>query len=218
EARRLAPDVITMDVQMPVLDGLEATREIMTVAPTPIIVVSSAANQDSVSLSLDATAAGALMVLPKPDGPGGRDSEDFEAQRRLLVSMVRAMSQVKVVRRWAPRHGSIQQLPLGFPMSRRPERVSAILIGCSTGGPAALRELFSHLPPGFPVPIVVVQHIARGFVKGLATWLESGSHFRVRVARAGDALRAGTVLLAPDNLHTGLGRNGRIQLSDTPAI
>ncbi len=216
EAQRLRPDLITMDVNMPVLDGLAATKEIMTVAPTPIIVVSSAANQSSVDLSLDAMAAGALMVLPKPDGPAG---SDFESEREQLVNMARAMSQVKVVRRW-PQRTSAAALAGGSarPVRQKGDRPCMVLIGCSTGGPAALRELFSVLPASFPLPVAVVQHIARGFVGGLARWLDSGSQLRVRVARDGDVLKAGTVYLAPDDRHLEIGRDGRVHLASSMPV
>ena len=96
-AERLEPDLITMDVHMPELDGLQATERIMLRSPRPIIIVSSQARDADVSLSLDATRAGALLVLPKPEGPG---SGHFESDQRQLVAMVKALSHVKVVRRW----------------------------------------------------------------------------------------------------------------------
>ena len=110
-AERLLPDLITMDVHMPEMDGLEATKQIMVRSPRPIIIVSSTARSDEVRLSLDATRAGALIVLPKPEGP---NTPGFAADRRQLVSMVRAMSEVKVVRR----HGSVAPFAADTPPSR----------------------------------------------------------------------------------------------------
>ncbi len=207
-AERLRPDLITMDVHMPELDGLEATERIMASAPCPILIVSSKARESDISLSLDATRAGALLVLPKPEGPF---SPRFEGEKRHLVSMVKALSRVKVVRRRGsndrngpPRTG--RQDPSTFEKDRttptRP-RVAATLvaIGSSTGGPAALRDIVLELPHNFRAPILVVQHIARGFVNGLVKWLGDGAGVQVKVASDGEIARAGTMYIAGDDRH-----------------
>ena len=208
-AERLTPDLITMDVQMPEMDGLEATKQIMVRSPRPIIIVSSTVRSGEVELSLEATRAGALMVLPKPEGP---TSPAFAADRRQLVTMVRAMSQVKVVRR----HGSLAAGPLATPASRpaytAPPRAPAlagsapvrlVAIGASTGGPAAIRTILADLPRDFSVPILVVQHIARGFTAGLAHWLAGDTALRVKLAELGERAKPGTVYIAPDDRHIG---------------
>ncbi len=205
-AQRLMPDLITMDVHMPEMDGLEATKQIMSRSPCPIIIVSSAARSDEVALSLEATRAGALMVLPKPEGPS---SPGFAADSRQLVSMVRAMSQVKVVRRHAvsppftaqPTPPSRPAYALGVSGVKTAVRVVAI--GASTGGPAALRTVLSDLPAGFPVPILIVQHIANGFTQGLAQWLGGDTALRVKIAELGERLARATVYIAPDDRHLG---------------
>ena len=204
-AERLGPDLVTMDVHMPEMDGLEATKQIMVRSPCPIIIVSSAARSDEVALSLEATRAGALMVLPKPDGP---NSPGFASDSRQLVSMVRAMSQVKVVRRHGAATPSAARLAQSRPAEPQPlprlgAPVRLVAIAASTGGPAALRTIFSELPGGFPVPILVVQHIANGFTQGLAQWLAGDTRLRVKVAEPGERLDAGSVYIAPDNRHLG---------------
>ncbi|MDQ2664615.1 MAG: chemotaxis-specific protein-glutamate methyltransferase CheB [Gemmatimonadota bacterium] len=206
-AQRLLPDLITMDVHMPEMDGLEATKQIMARSPRPIIIVSTAARSDEVALSLEATRAGALMVLPKPEGPS---TLGFESDSRQLVSMVRAMSQVKVVRR----HGAsppftAQPTPPSHPAfslstpraANTPIRLVAI--GASTGGPAALRTVLADLPARFPVPILIVQHIANGFTQGLAQWLGGDTALRVKVAELSERLAPATVYIAPDDRHLG---------------
>jgi two-component system chemotaxis response regulator CheB len=209
-AERLAPDLVTMDVHMPEMDGLEATKQIMVRAPCPIIIVSSTARSDEVALSLEATRAGALIVLPKPEGP---NTPGFAADSRQLVGMVRAMSQVKVVRR----HGAAKGAPGaglktpsswpvqdGLPVTPRlGSPVRLVAIGASTGGPAALRTILSELPGSFAVPILVVQHIANGFTHGLAQWLGGDTRLRVKVAEPGEPLERGTVYIAPDDRHLG---------------
>jgi two-component system, chemotaxis family, protein-glutamate methylesterase/glutaminase len=205
-AQRLRPDVITMDVRMPVLDGLDATRDIMAHSPTPIVVVSDAAREDAVSLALDATAAGALTILPKPDG------SRFEESRQQLVATVKAMADVHTVRRWLPRP------PVSTRPARAPETVRLVAIAASTGGPAALRDMLTVIGPDLPAPIAVVQHIATGFVDGLVRWLSLDTKARIKRAEAGESLAPGVVYVAPDDQHLGFDRSGAIALSRAAPI
>ena len=214
-AERLRPDLITMDVHMPELDGLEATMRIVGTIPTPIIIVSSQANAGEVALSLEATRAGALMVLPKPESPL---SPRFQEQQEQLVSMVKAMSDVKVVRRWGASTPARGHRALGGRVPRSTERPRVVAIGASTGGPAALRDVLSALPATFSVPILVVQHISRGFVEGLANWLGANTRLSVRVATASDVAKPGVVYVAPDDHHLGIRDDARIVLSTAPAV
>ena len=215
-AIRLRPSLITMDIHMPGMDGLEATREIMHKAPAPIVIVSSAANSSEVDLSLDATAAGALTVVGKMEGPA---APDFEGRRREFVGLLKAMAQVKVVRRWNRVTTPSEPIPAVSPSvtyQARPARIVAI--AASTGGPAVLQRIFSALPGDFPLPILVVQHIAHGFVTGLADWLRGSTKLRVGVARDGDRLRAGHVYIAPDHGHLGVREAGTIHLDPAPPV
>lgn len=206
-AERLLPDVITMDIHMPVMDGLEATKEIMVRAPTPIVVVSAAATRSDVTLSLDATRAGALMVMPALGDPY---AADFDARRDELVSMVKAMARVKVVRRRGPRPAPRVAAGRG--------RVRLVAMATSTGGPAALQQVLRDLPRDFPVPVLVVQHIAPNFIEGLCRWLASSCDLRVRVARHGEAMEPRTVYIAPDDRHLGANGAGEIVLSDAAPV
>ena len=206
----LRPDVVVMDVHMPVLDGIAATREIMTQAPTPIVIV-SAVTQREVDLSLSATEAGALIALPKPDSPM---SPRFGEQRAHLVSMVRAMANVKVVRRWMPERRTLPRPP------RRTgtRALEIVAIAASTGGPAALRTVLGGLGTAFPAPIVIVQHIARDFTAGFAHWLGDGLAARVQLATRDAELEPGCVYVAPDDAHVGVRADGHIVLSNAPPI
>jgi two-component system chemotaxis response regulator CheB len=198
---------------MPQMDGLEATREIMARAPTPILIVSSEANQRQLELSLSATQAGSLLVLPKPENPR---SEHFAEQRDQLVTMAKAMAHVKVVRRWA-----LSARPAMPRLPRRgagAEPVRLVAIAASTGGPAALRRIVQELPRDFPLPILVVQHIARGFTAGFVDWLGAGCRLRVKVAEHGEPLAARVVYVAPDDHHLGIDGHGRVVLASAHPI
>lgn len=212
-AAELRVDVITMDVHMPVMDGFEATKEIMIRSPTPIVIVSSSTSQREVELSLNAMRAGALIAVGKPDDP---HASDFDVRRQQLVTMVKAMAHVKVVRRWArpPRPGRAVRPPRAA--GEAPVRL--VVVATSTGGPAALQHVLGGLPGDFAVPIVVVQHIATGFIAGVADWLNASCDLRVKVAESGDRLEERTVYLAPDDRQCGIASDGRIVLTDAPPL
>lgn len=205
------PDLIVMDVHMPVMDGLEATREIMSRSPLPIIIVSSASRYRDIDMSLSATQAGALMMLPKPVGP---THARFDDNRRELVGMVKALAHVKVVRHWSTAG------PAKPPSVREPSpgSIDLIAIAASTGGPPALRNILAGLDDSFHIPVVIVQHIAQGFTAGFAHWLDADCKLSVQVAREGESLQRGRVYVAPDDQHVLITRNLRISLSKAPQV
>lgn len=216
-AQTLRPDLVTMDLQMPRLDGLQATQRLMDAQPTPIVVISGLDVSD-VELSMNVLRAGALAVLPKPSGPA---SPSFEQERRTLISTVKALARVRLLRRPSSANPSVSRLARPR-VGTRPE---VIAIAASTGGPGALDRVIGELPKDFAAPVLVVQHIAIGFAAGLASWLggnpalgTGGSRLRVKVAESGEPLRAGTVYLAPDDRHLGVADRGSVLLSDSPPI
>ncbi len=206
--RRLRPDLVTMDVQMPRMDGYEATKEIMIESPTPVVVVTAGLGDPEVSASMRALRAGAVCVLQKPPGPGA-PGHAREAQQ--ILETVKAMSQVRVVHR-------IRQPAPPVAAPRGPKPVRVVAIAGSTGGPGVLHQILSALPGDFPVPILVVQHMTVGFTPGLASHLGGGSPLRVKVAEAGDTLAPHTVYLAPDDRHLMVSGAGSVTLSDAPAV
>jgi two-component system chemotaxis response regulator CheB len=201
--KQLAPNVVVMDLHMPEMNGLDATKQIMVEAPTPIIIVTATGDAREVAVSLHALRAGALTVLPKPIGPA---NADFDEVARQFRNTVKAMSQVKVVRRWAtssPVHRpSAPPLPPPREGPAGPARI--IAVAASTGGPAALYRIFSELPGNLAVPILVVQHISHGFVEGFGAWLNTGTPLRIKIAQHGDPLEPRTIYLARDDHHLGL--------------
>jgi two-component system, chemotaxis family, protein-glutamate methylesterase/glutaminase len=212
-AVELSPDLIIMDVHMPILNGLDATKEIMRQAPAPILMVSAAASSNDVALALSATQAGALMILEKPHNPS---DPDFAGEAEQLLTMARAMAGVKVVRRWG---GSRQPAAIATRARAAANRaVKLIAIGTSTGGPAALHRIFIDLERDFPVPIVVVQHMAHGFIGGLASWLGANTSLKVTVAEQNEPLVGGTIYLAPDDAHLGVTPDGRAALSHSAPL
>jgi two-component system chemotaxis response regulator CheB len=217
---QLRPDLVTMDVRMPRLDGFAATKEIMIAAPTPIIIVTTSFAAREVELALQALRCGALTVIRKPPGP---ESPAFEEASRQLIATVKAMAQVKVVRHW--RTGSVSErrtvappvADAGHREAVAPRRQPLVAVATSTGGPAALYRLLADLPGDFAAPLLVVQHSAPGFLPGLVNWLNGGCDVLVKAAEQGELLQPHTVYLAPDGWH--LGVTGRsVLLSAAPAI
>jgi two-component system, chemotaxis family, protein-glutamate methylesterase/glutaminase len=215
-ALRLKPHVITMDIRMPKMDGLEATSYIMSVCPTPIVVISSSVYASDYNIAFNAIAAGALTVIEKPHGLG---SSDYEAVREQLVTAVRTMAGVPVVGR--PKNPLIDSqigpmTALLQAMINRPIRV--IAIGASTGGPPVLFSILSNLPKDFSIPIMIVQHIMQSFVPSLVDWLNTKSSLPVKVAREGDQLAPSKVFLAPGNFHLTVHNQGVMHLDNSALI
>ncbi len=213
-ARTLRPDVILMDVQMPLMDGISATREIMKEQPVPIVIVSANVDVREVEVSMNALSAGALALVPKPPGPS---SPRFDAQRRELLATVKAMSKVKLARRGEPR---IRPEPPGaaLPSTRPAQPVRVIAIAGSTGAPATLQKILASLPRDFPVPVLIVQHIAVGFSDGFVHWLNAGSQLKVQLASNGERLMPATAYVCPDNKHLIAGAAGVVLLTDARMV
>ncbi len=213
--KRCAPDVITMDLFMPEMDGIQATREIMIEAPTRIVMISGHLDLHEVKGSMQALDAGALTVLPKPPGP---DHPLFNKAKEDLLKTIKAMSSVKVVRHWRQR----PLTPGQDAAARKPgatARIQVVAIASSTGGPTALQQILGGLPTDYAAPILIVQHMPVGFTPGLAEWLNDSTPLSVVIAQDDEPLKPGKVYLAPESRHLGVTPAGdRAVLASGPAI
>lgn len=208
--RRVKPDVVLMDIHMPGLDGFETTRRIMETQPVPIIICTATTNTRDAATTFRLMEAGAVACVEKPVA---REHADYEQMVVNLLQTVKWMSEVKVVRRW-PR-GRFHPPP-GPARSEAatdfaPHRV--IGIGASTGGPPVLQTVLSRLPKDLPATLLIVQHIARGFVPGLVEWLNQTTGWQVHVAAHNITPLPGHAYFAPDDFHLGLMPGGRMLLS-----
>jgi len=213
----LRPDLITLDMMLPVMSGLAATEYIMAHWPTPILIVSSSTNRGELFKTYEALAAGALDVMEKPAG----DEIDGVWERR-LVSTVKLVARVKVITHLRARLGSVDSArtpperaaaPLPLSGKGRPYRIVAL--GASTGGPAAILQVLHALPQEFPLSVLVVLHIGEPFGAAFADWLDGQCPHRVRYALEGQRLDAPGVFLAPLGRHL-IVRNDRLHLTDDP--
>jgi len=206
--RRLRPDLITMDIELPGMDGLTAVEIIMGTRPMPIIVLSSYVGQSS-DKAAAALAAGALDAVAKDDLDLARPASMAGAAFR---QRIRVISHASVIRH--PR----ARLAAQAPAADQPPRVaSAVGICSSAGGPPVLAQVLGGLPASYPVPILVVQHISSGFTESLAHWLDQKSPLSVRVAEDGQLAGPG-VWIAPEGAHLVLNVSGRMSLDRTTIV
>jgi two-component system, chemotaxis family, protein-glutamate methylesterase/glutaminase len=196
---RLRPDLVTMDIHMPSMNGLEATEKIMAFSPTPILVVSSSVHGEGMGLAFDALTLGALEVIKKPEP---RDWADLERIGSEVLRKVKFLSRVKVITHIRGRHTRGEGLAPGAP--KMPSGRGLVAIGSSTGGPSALLTVFEQLPANFPVPILVAQHIADGFVPGLVSWLDASCSVKITGAEEGITPEPGTVYISPTGVNIAL--------------
>ena len=215
---RLRPDVITMDIRMPRLDGLEAIRQIMSTTPTPIVVVAASVYEPDLNIAFAAIEAGALTVVEKPKGI---TPEAYAAARDQLVKTIRLMSDVQVVTLWPDRRPPTQtrrHLADAEGMLLADIDVELIAIAASTGGPGVLRQIFHTLPGDLSIPIVAVQHITPGFAHGFAQWLNGETELQVALAKNGESVSPGHVLIAPDDTHLIVAAGGIVRLDHSEPV
>lgn len=210
-ALAVRPQVITMDVDMPVLDGLSATERIMAEQPIPILVLTADPRNQAPELTHRALAVGALALQVKPAMDAGLEAWNLAREVKLL-------STVKVIRHLrggkkgsSPSSSSVQAVPAGSEAGTfAANPVGVVAIASSTGGPQVVQRLLSELPADFPAPLALVQHINAAFAESLVGWLAGSSKLKVKVAKDGDLLTPGTVLIAPPDAHLTIPSRGRV--------
>ena len=203
-AERLKPDLIVMDIMMPVMDGLAAIEIIMARFPTPILVLSATMDDKEVNYAFTAIKKGALDVMEKPRS-NGLDHNNGEFSAR-IVEKVRMLARIKVIRRW-PSHRTPVELKSGYQSGSR----DILAIGASTGGPKAVMGILKSLPADLKAAVFIVQHIASGFARGFSQWLDHDSAIRVRLAVDGEVFNTGEALVAPNDCHMILDK-GKVRL------
>jgi two-component system chemotaxis response regulator CheB len=194
---KVAPDVISMDIRLPGMNGFEATKRIMSERPTPIVVVSASVEREDLRITMNALQAGALTVLEKPSGAS---SAGYAAMAERLCTQLAIMSQVKVVRRRVAAKPGPRVEP-GCTQLRQIRDYAMLGIVSSTGGPNALMELLNGLGRDFPLSILLVQHIANSFLEGFAAWLQSVSPFAVEIVKGRVVAERGKIYLAAQEHH-----------------
>ncbi len=218
------PDVISMDIRLPGIDGLETTRRIMADRPTPIVVIADSVEDSSLKISMNALRAGALSVVEKPVAT---TNDGYDAVAGQICTQLRIMAAVPVIRRrpigaeWAARKAASQtvtpaEMPALFePVSAAP---SVLAIAASTGGPPALAKVIGGLSGAFPLPVLLVQHMGAAFMEGFASWLDGVVTLPVGLARDGEIMAPGRVYVAPGDRHLELGSGGVLRVHDAAPV
>lgn len=205
-------DVITMDFTLDGMNGIEATKEIMSKKPTPIVILSSSFNPKESKDVFRALEAGAVSVFDKPHSLG---KPEFESYTRELIQKIKVLSDVHVIRR--------KRTKIFYDVNKivntsSSTEFSLVAIGSSTGGPQVLKEIISGLPNNYPLPIVVVQHISEGFIESMISWIRTEAKIKLKLAEDKEVLEPSTVYFAPDNYHLTILRNKIIKLVDGPSV
>ncbi len=212
---QIKPDVICTDLHMPVMGGLELTKEIMADFPLPILVVSVSGREGSIN-AFKAIEAGAVDIFLKPNGGADVDQDKLAAD---LIMKIRILSSVVVFRknRTDNAYGTLSSnIPAKTEMVPSISAVRILVIGASTGGPKALETILDSLPGNFPLPVICIQHISEGFLQGLIDWLSSKCRLKIEIAKTGAFPRPGTIYFPPEDTHLKIDGSGKFIITSEP--
>ncbi|MCW4046875.1 MAG: chemotaxis response regulator protein-glutamate methylesterase [Candidatus Bathyarchaeota archaeon] len=202
----LHPDVVTLDIEMPRMDGLTAIKKIMKTTPLPVVMI-SALTQRQAQLTLKALELGAVDYVPKPSGPISLNMDSVKTE---LITKVKTAASANI-QQVKPRMMKVTEPP----KAKGSDRV--ISIAASTGGPAAVTYILKHIPENTP-PILIVQHMQKGMTRLFAEGLNQECKFKVKEAEEGDVIQEGLALIAPGGLHMQVTKNGKISLTANPPV
>jgi two-component system, chemotaxis family, protein-glutamate methylesterase/glutaminase len=217
---KLKPDVISMDLNMPRMDGMEATRQIMYLHPLPVIVVSSLYDSSQQEMAFQVLEAGAVHIMPKPEGPA---HPNHKRTVRQYLNALASMSEVKVVRR-KPSAKSDTGKPLSasndisFSGIVKSGSIKLLVIGASAGGPEGVKAILSAVGPDFPLPILIVQHIDPHFAEAFMQWLQTHTSMPLVMCGEDTALQPGKAYLAPGDKHLAVKSEGIITVSTSAPL
>lgn len=211
---KLKPDIITMDIHLPVMDGFEATKQIMAYHPTPILMISASVFTEGMNKVFKAISFGALDVIEKKEMVIAGDKVSNEQ----LIEKVKFLSTIRVVHHPLAKLEEQKEKSLVVLENYGEKTLDRLvaLVG-STGGPQALANILKHFPENFPCGIVIVQHISSGFDGGLATWLDNECPIEVKIAKHDDDIKPGVAYIAPCDLQMRISEGGKIHLSKETA-
>lgn len=206
------PDIITMDMNMPKMDGFEAIEEIMSTNPIPILIVSSNWKSSDVESAFKALEVGAVGFVEKP---WGINHPDYQDNANKLIEAVRLMSEIKVVRRWSKNKDIKKDKAnaVTYTPNKR-KNIKLICIGVSTGGPTVVQKILEKFPKNLPVPIAIVQHITVGFLGGLVEWLNTSSALPVHIAKNDEVMQPGHVYLAAEKFQMKINGDNKVILTE----
>lgn len=217
--KKYLPDVVSMDINMPVMNGVEATRSIMQEHPVPVVIVSSLYNSSEVEMAMNVLQAGAVNILPRPFGPG---HPKFSTTARQYLNTLMLMSEVKVVRRkatYVEKHeftyepASTRQI---FTQKIHNQIFQILAIGASAGGPEGISTILKNIPKEFPIPVLIVQHIDANFADGFRTWLNTFSNLPVHTAAENMIILPGNAYIPPGGMHMSLKTKTTLHVSEEP--
>lgn len=204
----IKPDIIVMDINMPNMNGFEATKKIMESHPTPILLISADWNMDDVRIALKSMGIGALGALEKPKGPGHDNAQETIDD---LIDHIKILSQIKVIRRSKETDTEMSDKK-PVPLHVENKIYKTVLIGASTGGPPVINDILKDLPADYPLPILIVQHMTHGFTENFIHWLNANCLLHVKQAVDGEMMQHGYVYFSVDGQHITI-NHGRIRFT-----